>query len=155
MRWKRICPSSSFIDCANEPSAHRLRRYESGWDSEHCTALAERFRENETWYVPTLVTERGYTHLNTPELQTDPRLRYMPPLIREWWLPENDLFGSDYSDEDWQTALYGFSHYLGVTALMAEQGVRILAGSDTPNAFAFPGFGLHDATNWSCSSKLV
>ena len=27
---------------------------------------------------------------------------------------------------------------------MAEQGVRILAGSDTPNAFAFPGFGLHD-----------
>ena len=136
--------STVFIDCANEPRAQRLQRYESGWNYEHCTALAERFRENGTWYVPTLVTERGYTHLNTPELQTDTRLRYMPPFIREWWLPENDLFGSDYSDEDWRTARYGFSHYLGVTALMAEQGVRILAGSDTPNAFAFPGFGLHD-----------
>jgi imidazolonepropionase-like amidohydrolase len=136
--------STIFIDCANQPDAPRLQRYLTGWDEVHGAALAEKFRENNTWYVPTLVTERGYTHLNKPEFQNDPRLRFMPSLIQDWWRPENDIFGSDYSDEDWLTAEEGFSNYLDVTALMAEHGVQILAGSDTPNAFAFPGFGLHD-----------
>jgi imidazolonepropionase-like amidohydrolase len=28
--------------------------------------------------------------------------------------------------------------------MMARSGVKILAGTDTPNPYAFPGFGIHD-----------
>jgi imidazolonepropionase-like amidohydrolase len=88
--------------------------------------------------------ESGYAFLDTQEFQSDPRLRFMPDFIRSWWLPENDLFGSEYTAEDWLTAKEGYSHVVDVTRFLADQGVQILAGSDTPNAYAFPGFGLHD-----------
>lgn len=133
-----------FIDCANVPHASRLERFQATLDEGLCGDLAESLKAHGTWYVPTLVTERGYTHLFKPEFQNDPRLRFMPPLIRDWWRPENDLFGSDYTEDDWLIAEKGFSKYLEVTALMAKHEVQILAGSDTPNAFSFPGFGLHD-----------
>jgi imidazolonepropionase-like amidohydrolase len=136
--------TSIFVDCINEPEAPRLERIQAKVDAGLCGDLAESLKTQGTWYVPTLVTERGYTHLNRSEFQNDPRLRFLPSLIRGWWRPENDLFGSEYTDEDWLTVERGFTNFLEVTAVMAEHGVSILAGSDTPNAFAFPGFGLHD-----------
>lgn len=136
--------TSIFLDCIDEPDAPRLERIQAQVDAGLCGDLAESLETQGTWYVPTLVTERGYTHLNKAEFQNDPRLRFLPSLVREWWRPENDLFGSEYTEDDWLTVERGFSNFLEVTALVAEHGVRILAGSDTPNAFAFPGFGLHD-----------
>jgi imidazolonepropionase-like amidohydrolase len=136
--------TSIFIDCIDEPEAPRLERARATVETDLCGKLAESLEAHGTWYVPTLATERGYTHLNKPEFQNDPRLRYMPDLVRDWWRPENDLFGSEYTEEDWLTVERGFSKLLEVTAIMAEHEVEILAGSDTPNAFAFPGFGLHD-----------
>jgi len=133
-----------FYDCAIEKDAPSLQAYQGGWDEGECAAVAEQLRRNGTWYVPSLVTERGYAFLDTQEFQSDPRLRFMPDFIRSWWLPENDLFGSEYTAEDWLTAKEGYSHVVDVTRFLADQGVQILAGSDTPNAYAFPGFGLHD-----------
>lgn len=136
--------TSIFVDCIDEPEGPMLERIQAKVDVRLCGDLAESLEAHGTWYVPTLVTERGYTHLNKPEFQNDPRLRFVPDLVRDWWRPENDLFGSEYTEEDWLTVERGFSNFLEVTAIMAEHGVGILAGSDTPNAFAFPGFGLHD-----------
>jgi len=136
--------TSIFIDCIDEPEAPRLERARATVETELCREVAQSLEAHGTWYVPTLVTERGYSHLNKPEFQNDPRLRYMPDLVRDWWRPENDLFGSEYTEEDWLTVERGFSKLLEVTAIMVEHEVGILAGSDTPNAFAFPGFGLHD-----------
>jgi len=136
--------SSIFVDCIDEPEGPMLERIQAKVDAGLCGDLAESLETQGTWFVPTLVTERGYTHLNKPEFQNDPRLRFVPDLVRDWWRPENDLFGSEYAEEDWLTVERGFSNILEVTAIMAEHGVKILAGSDTPNAFAFPGFGLHD-----------
>jgi imidazolonepropionase-like amidohydrolase len=44
---------------------------------------------------------------------------------------------------------------LEITRLMAEENVPILAGSDTPNPFAFPGFGIHDELEMLVTAGLT
>ncbi len=107
--------------------------------------LMDRFVRNETWQVPTLVAMRGFAFQNettTEGLQRDPRSRYFK--IPDFWLPENDPLAEGYTDEDWDIYRSILARILEVVALMQQTGVPLLAGTDTPNPGAYPGFGLHD-----------
>jgi imidazolonepropionase-like amidohydrolase len=113
------------------------------YDENKAKALFARFARNKTWQVPTFTLSRGYTFLDDNRFAKDPRLRYMPAPIRQWWgamsRGAHDLTAEEIArKEKW------LQRRLELVGAMRQSGVEILAGTDAPNPYCLPGFSLHD-----------
>jgi imidazolonepropionase-like amidohydrolase len=116
------------------PDPERLK---ATFDSAKAGALFERFRRNDTWQVPTLVVLYQERQLAEPGLEgNDSLLVYIPKLLRDYWrsLPA-DLAAK-------MVALYAV--HADLVGRLNRAGVPMLAGSDSPNPYVYPGFSLHD-----------
>ena len=116
------------------PDPDRLR---STFDSAKANALFARFKRNDTWQVPTLTVFYEEREIAEPGLQAqDSLIAYMPELLRNYWrsLP--------VSIATKMVALYGV--HSDLVGRLNRVGVPLLAGSDSPNPFVYPGFGIHD-----------
>jgi manganese oxidase len=146
-----ITLSQDQIEAAGREDHERVAELDREWkvrvlatqDDGRCRRLLETLARNRTWQVPTHVTNRGIAYQNDPDFAADPRLKYITPAWRDSWLPENDPYLLS-TEEGYQLRRRHHARKLEITGLALMIGVPILAGSDTPNAFAFPGFGLHD-----------
>jgi hypothetical protein len=108
------------------------------FNPDKAAQLAERFRKNGTWLCPTLTEQRFPAEADDPALYQDPHLRYVrPEYLREW-------AASRQVAKDVELAKKLFAMNLRLTGLMWRNGVRILAGTDTPWPYCIPGFALHD-----------
>lgn len=112
-------------------------------DDNGCRELLARLAGNGTWLTPTLTVLSSMASLHRLREEDDPRLQYMPQPIVESWkvrLPQMapDTPGNVEAREQF------FERQLAVTGMAAAAGVGILAGTDTPNPFVYPGFSLHD-----------
>jgi imidazolonepropionase-like amidohydrolase len=114
------------------------------YDKDKAAALFGAFVKNDTWQCPTLVVLRAFANLDDPAFTRDPRLKYMPRTIRDSWNPASDARTSTRTPEDYASGRRLFRRQLEVVDLMQKNGVRLLAGTDALNPFAFPGFSLHD-----------
>jgi len=116
------------------PDAARLR---ATYDSAKARALFERFRRNETWQVPTLVVLHAPgEHARNANRADDSLLVYIPKILRNLW-------NSMPADFNARMGALGDFHS-DLVAPINRAGVSILAGSDIPNAWVYPGFALHD-----------
>jgi predicted dinucleotide-binding enzyme/cytosine/adenosine deaminase-related metal-dependent hydrolase len=139
------------IEAAGHEDHERVAELDREWkvrvlatqNHDDCRALLATLVRSGTWQVPTLVLNRGLAYLDDPDFAADPRLKYIPPAWRESWLPENDPYLLS-TVEGYQLRRQHHARKMEITGLAAQVGVGIMAGSDTPNAFVFPGFGLHD-----------
>lgn len=116
-----------FIRNESEPLA--------SYNEQKAATLFARLAANGTYAVPTLVLHRSLASGADPAFRNDPRLKYMPPSIRQ-------LF-------DWELKFFTsyrpvYERLLLTTGAMRRAGVKVLAGTDTFNAYCFPGFSLHD-----------
>jgi imidazolonepropionase-like amidohydrolase len=114
------------------------------YDEGKAEALFARFAKNGTWHVPTLTVLRAGASLDDPAFTNDARLKYMPPAIRENWKPQNNAMRSWKTAEDYELDRRTLRLQFKVVGAMQRAGVRLLAGTDVLNPFAFPGFSLHD-----------
>lgn len=123
-------------------------------DTDSCSRLAQSFRENRTWQVPTLAVLHSKAYFDEQAIATDMRLRYLPAGLREEWLAEREgklQRGTDYvaskrkryADASW------------ITAFLSRERVPLLAGSDAGNAFCYPGFSLHDELQLMVATGLA
>jgi hypothetical protein len=122
----------------------RIREVVESYDSAKAKALFALFRKNGTWQCPTLTVLDALAHLDDPPFRNDPRLRYMPDDTVSAWNPTNVFGPKTFTHDDWEIVRLGFAKQQELVGLMARSGVGILAGTDTPNPGAFPGFGIHD-----------
>jgi hypothetical protein len=127
------------------PLMELVRKIIESYDPAKAKALFSRFRRNGTWQCPTLTVLNAIAHLDDPVFRNDPRLAYLPGDIVSSWNPTNKdfvwkAFTHDYSE----AGRLCLSKQCELVGMMANAGVGILAGTDTPNPYAFPGFGIHD-----------
>lgn len=111
--------------------------------AEACARLAETFRAERTWQVPTLLVLRNKAFFDDSALARDPRLRRLPAELREEWLAEREAKlrrGSAYAAS--KRARYADEQWL--VGFLARAQVPLLAGTDAGVAFSFPGSSLHD-----------
>lgn len=105
-------------------------------------ALFARFVKNGTWQTPTLVALRAPAFAGDPAFENDPRVSGVPETILQYWkmqLADMKNWGKDAADRKNK-----FEEQLRTVAAMQHAGVKILAGSDTPNPYVFPGISLHE-----------
>jgi imidazolonepropionase-like amidohydrolase len=127
-----------------ELAPQRMHHMLATQDDARCRALAARLARNGTAQVPTLIASRGYAYMRELAADGDPRLRYLDPGVKAFWTPASNPFASQFSEERWSSVQAQYGRMEQLVPLMAAAGVPILAGSDTPNPWVVPGFGLHD-----------
>jgi imidazolonepropionase-like amidohydrolase len=118
------------------------RAFES-YDETRAGALFARFVRNGTWQCPTLTVLRSISRLDDPQSFADEQSKYIPKSGRpSSQQPGNSPF-KDNTAEDWGELRTQFRDGMTLVGRMHRAGVGILAGTDTPNAYLVPGFGLH------------
>lgn len=109
------------------------------YDEAKAAALFARFARNGTWHVPTLTVLRPKAYRGDKRFTQDPRLKYMLPSDRAYWARFVALPADQFPEP-----LRVYRKEVAIVGSLHKAGVNLLAGTDTPGPYCFPGFGLHD-----------
>ncbi|WP_153030706.1 amidohydrolase family protein [Amycolatopsis sp. YIM 10] len=113
------------------------------YDRRRARRLFDRLRRNGTYASPTLSVLRALSLPASAFDRNDPRLRYLPKTITDyWWLQVEHTAPSTPAEIEEHRRF--FEAELEMTGELHRAGVPVLAGTDSNNAFCFPGFSLHD-----------
>jgi imidazolonepropionase-like amidohydrolase len=112
------------------------------FDEEACGILGDVFVRNETWEVPTLVSNRGVDLAAIDStFQADPRLAFVPDSIAVSWEASvrRHPYRLDASGRHKRQNIID-----RIVNLHYGQGVRFMAGTDLGVAYVYAGFSLHE-----------
>ncbi len=125
--------------------SHEVRRQMLDGHSEAlCRELFARMAAGGSAFVPTHTTRKLDAYALDPGFRNDPRLRYVPAPLRLMWLADADGMAQRTSAEGYRSYRRFYEFGLRQTGLAHQAGVTVLAGTDAPDSFAFPGLSLHD-----------
>ena len=131
---------------ANAPPDSLRRRLGFVADPARIEALAARVAASRLWVVPTMITgDRFVASAASVERWTaDPEAAAVDRGIMGWWrgtvLGAAERVGSAH----WRWVEQGRANRRALVRAFHRAGVKLLAGSDTPNPFVFPGASMHD-----------
>jgi hypothetical protein len=94
--------------------------------------------------VPTHTTRKLDALAHDREFLNDPRLKYIPGPLKMLWRDDAQRMVERRGEYGGQIYTDTFSKGLQLTGEAHRAGVPILAGTDTPDSFVFPGSSLHD-----------
>ena len=114
------------------------------YDEKKATALFGRFVKNGTWQVPTIVGFGGVLITDQSFFTSDPRLKYIPVETREAWKAQRLALLKSLPTDFLANRQRLFQKQLDLTGAMHRAGVQLMAGTDSPGLYVFPGFSLHD-----------
>lgn len=122
----------------------------SSYDPKKAAILFDKFLHNGTWQTPTLVVLRSYASIHDPSLRNDPRNGYMPDDLLKFW----DSMGGAPDPRNDEIQLRLFAQDIQIVRAMHSRHVPLLAGTDTPNPYTYPGFSLHEELQLLVSAGL-
>lgn len=122
----------------------RLKKALDTYSEQKAKALFDCFVQNNTWQCPTLTNWRGVAFIDDGNLTNDARRKYVLSSLKADWHPKKYNRTKDWTPEDFALAKRDFQKALEIVGAMRRAGVKFLAGTDTPTAYCFPGFSLHD-----------
>ncbi len=132
-----------------------MRLQLSTFNEKKLDALVNDLAKYKTWICPTLTVNRSMGNLKVPEFTNDKRTHYMMPGVVMRWNPANDFRFKAMSDEYFELLRKGFNIHLKTVKKLHSAGVKLLAGTDYPNPYCFPGFSLHDELELMVSAGLT
>ena len=105
-----------------------------------CSVLAK----SSMWLCPTLTVNRAMSYLNDTIFTIDYRKSYLPGYVLEIWNQKMSPYTKSQIDNFANSSRVRYLFELSLIGKMNEKGVKLLAGTDFPNPYVFPGFSLHD-----------
>jgi len=122
------------------------------YDPNKAAALFRKFVANGTWVVPTLVCRRNWASLHDEHFLNDPRKAYLPLTVRTTWFHtvkagriRFPLFGNiELTPQDIENMKRLYAGHLRLVRTLHQAGVKMMAGTDSPVPYCFPGSGLLD-----------
>jgi hypothetical protein len=124
----------------------------STYDEAKAGALFLHLVKNSTWQVPTLAWTQANSNIDDPELESDPRLKYVPASVRSQWEPAK--LRKNTSPE-LVVLKAEAARVVELVKTMHDARVPFMAGSDGPDPYVFPGFSLHDELEWLVKSGFT
>jgi imidazolonepropionase-like amidohydrolase len=113
-------------------------------DKQLCSTLHKKMVASGVAFVPTHTTRKLDAFAINETFRNDPRLKYIPSPLRFGWLQDANNMAARAEGGD-QTSYMDFYEFgIMQTGIAHKAGVTILAGTDAPDSFVFPGFSLHD-----------
>ena len=130
---------------AGTPAIQLRQPVLDSYDDAKCQALAKTFAKNDTWHVPTLIRLRAGLATDDALYRNDPNLIYVSRTTRAAW----EAAAVQYTQTNNAAAAALLRKYYDkiqtLPKLLKQNGVKLLAGSDTANGavFVIPGVSLH------------
>ncbi len=139
------------------------------YSPQKAAALIAKFKEKDVWQSPTLAVLKNDAFPNTedsparasgfvlrnPELKTDDREKYIPPRTLAIWKKARAEQMRVLSPKDFELHAQLLRKSMDAVAQMQKVGVKILAGTDAPAPYVFPGSSLHDELQLLVESGLT
>ena len=114
------------------------RELRASYDPAKCRSVIQTLARNHTWVTPTLVVYQPYAHAFDSASSHPELAKYVPGLVQGGW--RRRASGLSPSDSMVVRSYFSFDR----TRDLRNAGVKLLAGTDMPQAFVYPGFSLHD-----------
>jgi hypothetical protein len=108
------------------------------YDPAKCAAAIQTLARNKTWVTPTLIVYQPYAHAFDSASTHREWAKYVPGIVQGGWVARARALKP--SDSMVVRSYYSFDR----TGALNKAGVKLLAGTDMPQAFVFPGFSLHE-----------
>jgi imidazolonepropionase-like amidohydrolase len=131
------------------PQSHaRIVRWQQdllgSYSPDIAAALIARFREKDVWQTPTLILLKNdaFPTLENSDASDD-HAKYVPARTLATWRKTRSVQMEFVSPQDSHLSARLFQKSMNLVAEMQKAGVRILAGTDSPAPFVFPGSSLH------------
>ncbi|MEA2761437.1 MAG: hypothetical protein QOD47_721 [Gemmatimonadaceae bacterium] len=110
----------------------------SSYDARQCRLVIETLARNHTWITPTLVAYQPYARSFDSSTRHPEWSKYVPGIVEGGW--EHKALAVPKPDSVMVQTSFSFER----TGALNKAGVGLLAGSDAPRAFVYPGFSLHE-----------
>jgi hypothetical protein len=108
---------------------------------------ASRMNATGMWLMPTLTCYKNISYQieNLDSILARPEMKYVPPGIAAEWQPgRNTYLKAPFSRGHITGQRGSYAVLERLTRILHQDGVRMLAGTDTPVSATPPGFSLHD-----------
>ena len=107
--------------------------------------LIQEFVANGTWQTPTLILlQQDAYAVPNPNAARELRNKYIPRAILDRWMKNSRQTEAVTKLENPAVPTGLMKNSEHVVGEMQSAGVKLLAGTDAPAPFVYPGFGLHD-----------
>jgi hypothetical protein len=121
----------------------------NSYDAARCRSVIATLARNHTWVTPTLVVYQPYAH-GLDSAGTHPELlKYVPGIVQGGWRRRAGAVAPSDS------LVVGSYFSLDRTGDLNRGGVKLLAGTDTPQPYVYPGFSLHEELGLLVRSGLT
>jgi imidazolonepropionase-like amidohydrolase len=142
-----------FLPAAGKEKGLSSNTRQFDWDRELWMSLSEarthvllaEFVANGTWQTPTLILLRQDAYAaGNPSLLADARVKYVPGIVLARWKKVAGENAADSKPRDGPVRAGLMKNSEHIVDEMQRAGVKLLAGTDAPAPFVYPGFGLHE-----------
>jgi imidazolonepropionase-like amidohydrolase len=142
-----------FLPAAGNEKGLSSNTRQFDWDRELWMSFSElrahvllaEFVANGTWQTPTLILLRQDAYPSgNPSLLADARMRYVPGIVLARWKKAAEQNAADLKPRDAPVRAGLMRNSEHIVGEMQRAGVNLLAGTDAPAPFVYPGFGLHE-----------
>lgn len=114
------------------------------FNEKKLATIIKELKQYDTWICPTMTVNRGIAYINDSAFRKDDRMVYIAPMIKNMWDPKNDFRLRTATPEFFRGEQVEYEMKKKIVRALHLAGIKLLAGTDTPNPFCFPGFSLHD-----------
>jgi len=115
--------------------------------------LIQLLLDRRIFLTPTLSVARAVLMGDDEAITRPPGISALPDDVREQWQAES--FTLDWDAEDFGWGRLELERQMQFVGLAASAGVRVTAGTDTPNPFVLPGQSMHDELELLVDSGLT
>lgn len=122
---------------------------QSSYDPAKCKSVIAALARNHTWVTPTLVVYQPYVHAFDSASTHPEWAAYVPGLVQGGWIHRAATIKP--ADSMAMRSYFSFDR----TRELKEAGAKLLAGTDMPQAFVYPGFSLHQELELLVESGLT
>jgi len=144
------------IDTPLRNTVIRMRRLLNTFNEKNLSALVKELAKYEgIWICPTLTVNHNFGYLADSVFTNDPRVHYMFPGVKNFWDPKNDFRFKNIGEEYYHLSRKTFALHLKIVKQLQDAGVKMIAGTDYPNPYCFPGFSLHDELGYMVEAGLT
>lgn len=114
-------------------------------DTAKAAALFARFVRNGTYQTPTMRAFWGYANVTDSAVLRDPRLRYAPRFLRDYWAAQRAAATGPGAERRLGELRAAWPHAMALIGRMHRAGVPMLVGTDLgAQPYNFPGFAIHE-----------
>jgi hypothetical protein len=113
------------------------------YDPNKARALGRSIGDHPVWIVPTLIFSASLRPLTRSDDGTDLPMAFVPAAMRTRWMDRRKQFIARQTDETFAATMAVAATAARAVRDLEQGGARMLAGTDTFDAFVLPGHSLH------------